>query len=940
MKYLSKILNSRIMVQPPNYKVLFSKEDSKIIVLRPEINKYLSWVLATPQQIADLIKQKSIKAPASSYMIFKLDCTAAILDSQGFVEDFSEREIAKTIVAIWNNTTEYVKDEYKKLNRNVQMLQNLSSNKRSNVNAIEYEEIPSLSEPSSYRNCWMTIEKPDISNKYVNNHNYQQSISNVASNHNVTTSDNEHTLNTQQFSSYTIPNNNVTISELKYHFVMVNAQECLYGKYPTADARVEVKRTDVCGKQDCVPTILYHTSVCNLQIVAKELVEKYDSIAESILANVEDFDDAENSKSATSTSPSQNCDKTRMKSQENMEISPTSTSPSQNCDKTRMKSQENMEISPTSTSPSQNCDKTQMKSQENMEISPTSSPSQNYDKTQMKSQENMEISPHFRHHQYIFLMLKHFNYFFIEISYLLRDFTLEGPESFKDYFLEKLNNVNPEAAKGIRKNFSDLDVYGLPHPGCKRKMLQHMEDAITDDLDEEFVEVENDVKLIYSQLPLKYIGSSTMKGTAFVKFLNDLVERKNKSENSAFLSIPSKYESIIHFVAQKAVKEHIRIYQDQVEHVVNEEGKLPILWNEFTEIRNNFISEANKIFFEKIIEMENFIEQLNGRIQKFKGEFTKRDSDELMAYNKNIAKEYWEKFVKFGLNQEILFESTEKLQDALKAIAKMEELQANIDQQNKSHEEMKERLIKERDINKSHEGMKERLIKENKSHEEMKERLIKERDIAAEKYNQKLEQLHNEMLEQQRLSEEEKIRLLEQRLSEEEKIRLLEQQRLSEEEKIRFLKQQEAKFEQIQREAEKGNKELKAQLFLLKKTIEIQQKEQKERLYKFIIQIVFCILVIINDFFSKKNNLNFARYKIMRRKYNLNFKQNRKAALKAQNQKDELRKPANNPQTRKPANKMVHYSKTKYLNFIRYKIMKIMRRKYNLNSKQKRKAAR
>ncbi|PKK79852.1 hypothetical protein RhiirC2_820837 [Rhizophagus irregularis] len=889
MKYLSKILNSRIMVQPPNYKVLFSKEDSKIIVLRPEINKYLSWVLATPQQIADLIKQKSIKAPASSYMIFKLDCTAAILDSQGFVEDFSEREIAKTIVAIWNNTTEYVKDEYKKLNRNVQMLQNLSSNKRSNVNAIEYEEIPSLSEPSSYRNCWMTM---------------------------------------------------------------------------------------------------YHTSVCNLQIVAKELVEKYDSIAESILANVEDFDDAENSKSATSTSPSQNCDKTRMKSQENMEISPTSTSPSQNCDKTRMKSQENMEISPTSTSPSQNCDKTrmksqenmeisptstspsqncdktrmksqenmeisptstspsqncdktQMKSQENMEISPTSSPSQNYDKTQMKSQENMEISPHFRHHQYIFLMLKHFNYFFIEISYLLRDFTLEGPESFKDYFLEKLNNVNPEAAKGIRKNFSDLDVYGLPHPGCKRKMLQHMEDAITDDLDEEFVEVENDVKLIYSQLPLKYIGSSTMKGTAFVKFLNDLVERKNKSENSAFLSIPSKYESIIHFVAQKAVKEHIRIYQDQVEHVVNEEGKLPILWNEFTEIRNNFISEANKIFFEKIIEMENFIEQLNGRIQKFKGEFTKRDSDELMAYNKNIAKEYWEKFVKFGLNQEILFESTEKLQDALKAIAKMEELQANIDQQNKSHEEMKERLIKERDINKSHEGMKERLIKENKSHEEMKERLIKERDIAAEKYNQKLEQLHNEMLEQQRLSEEEKIRLLEQRLSEEEKIRLLEQQRLSEEEKIRFLKQQEAKFEQIQREAEKGNKELKAQLFLLKKTIEIQQKEQKERLYKFIIQIVFCILVIINDFFSKKNNLNFARYKIMRRKYNLNFKQNRKAALKAQNQKDELRKPANNPQTRKPANKMVHYSKTKYLNFIRYKIMKIMRRKYNLNSKQKRKAAR
>ena len=27
---------------------------------------------------------------------------------------------------------------------------------------------------------------------------------------------------------------------------------------------------------------------------------------------------------------------------------------------------------------------------------------------------------------------------------LLRDFTLENPESFKDYFLDKLDNVNPE----------------------------------------------------------------------------------------------------------------------------------------------------------------------------------------------------------------------------------------------------------------------------------------------------------------------------------------------------------------------------------------------------------------------------------------------------------------------------------------------------------------
>jgi hypothetical protein len=192
-------------------------------------------------------------------------------------------------------------------------------------------------------------------------------------------------------------------------------------------------------------------------------------------------------------------------------------------------------------------------------------------------------------------------------------------------------------------------------------MLQHMEDAVTDDLDEDFVEeVENAVKSIYSQLPLKYIGSSTMKGSAFVKFLNDIVERMNKSETSSLLSIPSEYESIIQFVAQEAIKEAVGIYQEQMNHMLNEEVKLPILWEEFTEIHNNCILETNKIFFEKVIgsptQMENFVEELYNKISKFKEEFKKRNSDELTAYNENIAKDYWERLVKIGLNQETLFE--------------------------------------------------------------------------------------------------------------------------------------------------------------------------------------------------------------------------------------------------------------------------------------------
>ncbi|CAG8503708.1 uncharacterized protein OCT59_019046 [Rhizophagus irregularis] len=44
---------------------------------------------------------------------------------------------------------------------------------------------------------------------------------------------------------------------------------------------------------------------------------------------------------------------------------------------------------------------------------------------------------------------------------LLRDFVLENPGNFKDYFLKQLNNINTGAAKAIRESFHDFDVYGL-----------------------------------------------------------------------------------------------------------------------------------------------------------------------------------------------------------------------------------------------------------------------------------------------------------------------------------------------------------------------------------------------------------------------------------------------------------------------------------------------
>ena len=192
-------------------------------------------------------------------------------------------------------------------------------------------------------------------------------------------------------------------------------------------------------------------------------------------------------------------------------------------------------------------------------------------------------------------------------------------------------------------------------------MLQHMEDAETDELDEYFVEeVENAVKSIYSQLPLKYIGSSTMKGEAFVKFLQDVVERMNEAETSSLLSIPSEYESVIKFVAQEAINGAIKIYKERMNLLVNEEGKLPMLWEDFGQMHNESIAEANKLFFDKIIgsptQMEGYTEQLNENLSSAKEEFTKRNSKELMTYNEYVAKDCWERIIKVGLTEDNLFE--------------------------------------------------------------------------------------------------------------------------------------------------------------------------------------------------------------------------------------------------------------------------------------------
>ncbi|CAG8777788.1 10691_t:CDS:2, partial [Funneliformis caledonium] len=79
------------------------------------------------------------------------------------------------------------------------------------------------------------------------------------------------------------------------------------------------------------------------------------------------------------------------------------------------------------------------------------------------------------------------NGFLPRMVVLLRDFMLENPDNFKDYFIDKLKDVDEGAAEGIQKYFSDFDVFGLPMPTSKRAQLQNMDKVSTEDLEPEFV---------------------------------------------------------------------------------------------------------------------------------------------------------------------------------------------------------------------------------------------------------------------------------------------------------------------------------------------------------------------------------------------------------------------------------------------------------------------
>ncbi|RIA89264.1 guanylate-binding protein [Glomus cerebriforme] len=260
---------------------------------------------------------------------------------------------------------------------------------------------------------------------------------------------------------------------------------------------------------------------------------------------------------------------------------------------------------------------------------------------------------------------------------LLRDFMLEDPDNFKDYFLERLNYVNEEATEGIKKYFSDFEVFGIPIPMADRNQLQNLDKLSTSNLQSEFVtRVTRAVNNILSTSTPKYIESCTMSGLSFTKFLQDCVEKLNDTSNFQ-LSIPSEYESVIEYIAQRTIRDCIQIYTSNMKlkldsDIGSNDDTIHVNlynWELFNDIHLEIFTHVEKEFFQRIIGNETQIREYENELNKlikeqFEG-FHKSNSEALYEYNMKLARKLWNDNVKVRLSSDNFFQNQDEFDDAI-----------------------------------------------------------------------------------------------------------------------------------------------------------------------------------------------------------------------------------------------------------------------------------
>ncbi|CAB5092414.1 unnamed protein product [Rhizophagus irregularis] len=232
-----------------------------------------------------------------------------------------------------------------------------------------------------------------------------------------------------------------------------------------------------------------------------------------------------------------------------------------------------------------------------------------------------------------------------------------NPMILGNIFWKKLTQVNSDAAAGITNHFKDLDVYALPHPGCKKKVLHETRKIETSQLDTEFIsKMTHAVSEIYDTITAKKINFKSMTDK---------------------LSLPTQYTSLINFMSKLAIDIGFTYYSTMM--TIRSIDDFPINWEDF---ENEHTNSLWQVHVSPGLTADSLFEdyhEFNNALDSFMQEYTNKSftgSEAMDIYN-----QYKDDKTESALET---LDKMFKLRDATKAVKDAH--QELIDQINQSQE--------------------------------------------------------------------------------------------------------------------------------------------------------------------------------------------------------------------------------------------------------------
>jgi len=149
-----------------------------------------------------------------------------------------------------------------------------------------------------------------------------------------------------------------------------------------------------------------------------------------------------------------------------------------------------------------------------------------------------------------------------------------------------------------------------------------------------------------------------MNGIMFAQFLESSVKQLNDPTNNCMIAVPSEYEAVIRFIADKSIHRARRLYEVMMKRKL---PPLPIAWEKFADIHAEAFEEALGSLMAMLVgsarKINEFEIEFCKGVKKIESNYRKKNEKALCEFHENLAKRFWNSFVNVGLQEGNFFVS-------------------------------------------------------------------------------------------------------------------------------------------------------------------------------------------------------------------------------------------------------------------------------------------